>query len=109
MYSTLAGFVEPGESLEQTLRREVLEEVGVELDERRLPRVAALAVPAVADAGLSRHAPQRRRSRIDDEEIEDARWLGRAELADPERRPVRLPNRDSIARFLIEEWLAEGG
>jgi NAD+ diphosphatase len=46
---------------------------------------------------------------LDAEEIEDARWLSRDELADPERRPVRLPNRDSIARFLIEEWLAEGG
>ena len=45
----------------------------------------------------------------DQDEIEDARWLHRAELADPARCPVRLPNRDSIARFLIEEWLAEGG
>ena len=61
MYSTLAGFVEPGESLEETLRREVLEEVGVEIDELRLPRLAALAVPAVADAGLPRHAPRARR------------------------------------------------
>ena len=45
---------------------------------------------------------------LDIQEIEDARWVARDELADPERRPVRLPNRDSIARFLIEEWLAEG-
>ena len=46
---------------------------------------------------------------IDRDEIEDALWVGRSELADPARCPVRLPNRDSIARFLIEEWLAEGG
>jgi NAD+ diphosphatase len=45
----------------------------------------------------------------DEDELEDARWFTRDELKDPERRPVRLPNPDSIARFLIEEWLAEEG
>jgi NAD+ diphosphatase len=47
--------------------------------------------------------------RIDPEELEDARWIARAELKrDPDQRPVKLPRADSIARFLIEEWLAEG-
>ena len=59
MYSTLAGFVEPGKSLEQTLRREVFEEVGRDPGRDRLPRLAALAVPAVADAGISRHGQRR--------------------------------------------------
>ena len=108
MYSTLAGFVEAGESLEQTLRREVREEVGVELDELTyrasqpwpFPQSLMLGFRATArDAAL----------RIDQDEIEDALWLTRAEIADRERCPVRLPNRDSIARFLIEEWLAESG
>lgn len=107
MYSTLAGFVEPGESLEQTLAREVFEETGVEIALPRyrgsqpwpFPQSLMLGFRAVArTTGL----------RLDPEEIEDARWLTRAELLDEPRRPVRLPNPDSIARFLIEEWLAEG-
>jgi NAD+ diphosphatase len=108
MYSTLAGFVEPGESLEATLRREVLEEVGVEIDgivyrgSQPWPFPQSLMLGFRADARDARLA-------IDRDEIEDALWLGRAELADEKRRPVRLPNADSIARFLIEEWLAEGG
>ena len=44
---------------------------------------------------------------IDQDELEDALWIPRAILGDPERSPVLLPREDSIARFLIEEWLAE--
>ena len=46
--------------------------------------------------------------RLDPDELVDAGWYTRAELSDPERRPVQLPNRDSIARHLIEDWLYEG-
>ena len=60
MYSTLAGFVEPGKSLEETLYREVLEEVGVRIEQVSLPLLPALALPAVPDARLSRHHPRRR-------------------------------------------------
>ena len=44
---------------------------------------------------------------IDPDELVDAGWFTKAELLDPKRRPVKLPNPDSIARHLIEEWLAE--
>ena len=47
------------------------------------------------------------RLELDSEEIEDALWLAREVLQDSLRCPVRLPNRDSIAHALIEEWLAE--
>jgi NAD+ diphosphatase len=47
------------------------------------------------------------RLRIDPEELVAAGWYTRAELIDPERRPVQLPNPDSIARHLIEDWLFE--
>jgi NAD+ diphosphatase len=106
MYSTLAGFVEPGESLEQTLRREVFEEVGVTLDEVAYRASQPWPFPQSLMLGF-RATASTTTLMLDPEEIEDARWVGRAELAAPDRRPVRLPNRDSIARFLIEEWLAE--
>ena len=107
MYSTLAGFVEPGESLEQTLRREVFEEVGVELDAITYRASQPWPFPQSLMLGFRATADTTELT-IDRDEIEAARWVSRAELADRERRPVRLPNRDSIARFLIEEWLAEG-
>jgi len=106
MYSTLAGFVEPGESLEQTLRREVFEEVGVMLDEVVYRASQPWPFPQSLMLGFRATASTTALT-LDPEEIEDARWVDRAELSDPDRRPVRLPNRDSIARFLIEEWLAE--
>lgn len=106
MYSTLAGFVEPGESLECAVRREVREEVGLELGEVRyrssqpwpFPQSLMLGFRALAAPGTLA---------IELEELEDARWFHRAELRDEARRPIRLPNLDSIARFLIDEWLAE--
>ena len=54
MYSCLAGFVEPGETLEEAVRREIAEEVGVDVDRHPLPGQSALAVPALADARLPR-------------------------------------------------------
>jgi NAD+ diphosphatase len=108
MYSTLAGFVEPGESLEQTLRREVFEEVGVVLDEVAYRASQPWPFPQSLMLGF-RATTLSMSITPDQDEIEDARWLHRTEIADRARCPVRLPNRDSIARFLIEEWLAEGG
>jgi len=107
MYSTLAGFVEPGESLEETLYREVLEEVGVRIEDAVYRSSQPWPFPQSLMLGF-RATTRDETLRLDPEEIEDARWFTRDELKDPERRPVRLPNPDSIARFLIEEWLAEG-
>ena len=108
MYSTLAGFVEPGESLEQTLRREVFEEVGVVLDEVVYRASQPWPFPQSLMLGF-RATARTTELAIDRDEIEDARWLTRAQLRDRENPAVRLPNRDSIARFLIEEWLEEAG
>ncbi len=106
MYSTLAGFVEPGESLEETLYREVLEETGIEIESAVYRSSQPWPFPQSLMLGFRAQA-RTFEIRIDPEELEDARWLTRSELRDPERRPVRLPNQDSIARFLIEEWLGE--
>lgn len=104
MYSTLAGFVEPGETIDQTVEREVFEEVGAKILSLRyrtsqpwpFPQSLMLGFHATADFG---------ELVVDEHEMDDARWFTRTELLDEATRPVRLPTPDSIARFLIEEWL----
>ncbi|GAB3985632.1 NAD(+) diphosphatase [Actinoallomurus acanthiterrae] len=103
--SILAGFVEPGESLEQAVAREVREEVGVTVRDCRylgsqpwpLPRSLMIGYFATADPGQE--------IRIDEDEISGARWYTREELkAATESEEIRLPGRVSIARQLIERW-----
>ncbi len=107
MYSTLAGFVEPGESLEEAVRREVLEESGIVVGEvwyhssQPWPFPASIMLGFHAE-GLSEEI------RIDPEELRDARWFSREELRAPEAHGFALPRADSIARRLIEDWLADG-
>ena len=99
MYSALAGFVEPGESLEQCLAREVQEETGVRIANPRYfasqpwPFPHSLMIAFVADyaGGELRPAP---------DEIEDAQWFSIDALP-------KLPNRISIARRLIDGVMAE--
>jgi NAD+ diphosphatase len=107
LYSTLAGFVEPGEALEETVRRELFEEAGVEIVELQYRSSQPWPFPASLMLGFKARA-RSDALRIDLDELVDARWFTRSELLDPETRPVKLPNRDSIARHLIEDWLYEG-
>ncbi len=108
MHSTLAGFVEPGESLEEAVAREVREEVGLEVGETAYHSSQPWPFPASLMVGFHarcRYAPLE----VNDEELAAARWFTRAELkSSPEDETFRLPRRDSIARRLIEDWLAAG-
>ena len=106
LYSTLAGFVEPGESLEAAVRREVREEAGLELFAIEYRSSQPWPFPASLMLGFRARA-LRDELAIDPDELVDAGWFTKAELLDPKRRPVKLPNPDSIARHLIEEWLGE--
>jgi len=108
MYSTLAGFVEPGESMEQTVRREVHEESGIEVGEVRY--LASQPWPFPSSLMIGFHATAISTDiRFHDDELEDARWFSADELlaakARGEDETFCLPRKDSIARFLIETWL----
>ena len=105
MHSTLAGFVEPGESFEEAVAREVLEETGVRVEAVRYHSSQPWPFPASIMVGFHAEAASTALA-VNRAELEDARWFSRAELlASPENESFRLPRRDSIARRLIEGWL----
>ena len=104
MYSTLAGFVEPGESLEEAVAREVFEESGIRTG--RVYYHSSQPWPFPASIMLGFHAEALSTEiTIDPTEIEDARWFTREQLRAPETVGITLPRADSIARRLIEDWI----
>ena len=106
MYSTLAGFVEPGESLEEAVAREVFEETGVRVGEVRY--LGSQPWPFPASVMLGFHAvAETTELRIDPKELDDARWVSRVQLENPRELGITLPRPDSIASRLIQAWLDE--
>jgi NAD+ diphosphatase len=106
-FSTLAGFVEPGESLEQAVRREVLEETGVRVGAADYLGSQSWPFPSSLMLGFVGHAVSTE-IHEDGVEISAARWFTRAELADAVRGgELLLPGAVSIARRLIEHWYGE--
>ena len=104
MYSTLAGFVEPGESLEEAVRREVMEEAGVAVG--RVVYHSSQPWPFPSSIMLGFHAEGLTEAiRVDETELQDARWFSRSELLRHKELGFGLPRVDSIARRLIEDWL----
>jgi NAD+ diphosphatase len=108
-YSALAGFVEPGESLEEAVAREVAEEAGVTVDGVLYRSSQPWPFPGSLMAGFhARHAGGE--PSASDAELEDVRWFERDELAAAARGegPFHLPPPIAIARRLIDEWLGSG-
>ena len=104
IYSTLAGFVEPGESLEEAVVREVFEEAGVRVGEVRY--MASQPWPFPSSLMLGFHAEAEAMDlNIDPKELEDARWVRREDLDRLEDFGMELPRRDSIAWRLVKAWL----
>lgn len=108
MVSTLAGFLEPGESLEEAVIREVAEETGVAVGAVRYRASQPWPFPSSLMLGFRAEAAADADIRFDAHELEDARWFTRADIAAFPEMGLALPRADSIARWLIEEWLAEG-
>ncbi len=105
MHSTLAGFVEPGESLEEAVAREVFEEAGIRVDDVTYHSSQPWPFPASLMLGF--HARARTLEiTVDPEELEHAAWFERSFLlARQDDDTLRLPRRDFIARRLVEDWL----
>jgi NAD+ diphosphatase len=105
VYSALAGFVEPGESLEDAVAREVMEEAGVAIESCEYHSSQPWPFPSSIMLGFWATA-RRGEVSIVDSELEEARWLHRDQVLAQE---VRLPAKLSIARRLIDDWLRSRG
>ncbi|WBB54950.1 NAD(+) diphosphatase [Verrucosispora sp. WMMD573] len=112
-FSCLAGYLEPGESAEAAVLREVREEVGVEVSDIRYAGSQAWPFPGSLMLGFLATADPGHPLRLDPAEIAEARWFSRREIeAALAGRPVEvggarllLPPPSSIALFLVHRWL----
>jgi NAD+ diphosphatase len=109
MYSLLAGFVEPGETLEAAVRREVFEEAGIEVGPVRYLSSQPWPFPASLMFGCAGEALGRDIT-IDPVEIEAAMWVTRDDMMQvfAGQHPILKPARKgAIAHFLLQNWLAD--
>lgn len=109
MHSCFAGFVEAGESIEDTVHRELAEEAGVRLRDIRYVASQAWPYPRSLMLGFRAVAVDEQ-VEADGEEILEVRWLSRDEIRSSlaGEGPVGLPGPASIARRLIEDWFQDG-
>ncbi len=104
-HSVLAGFVEPGESIEQAVAREVAEETSVPVVEPKYMGSQPWPFPSSLMLAFTAKAAHAVEPRVDGVEVAEARWLSRAELrALMDADAIRLPGPVSIAHHLIEHW-----
>ncbi|MGO4852628.1 NAD(+) diphosphatase [Phaeovulum sp. W22_SRMD_FR3] len=109
MYSCLAGFMEPGETMEAAVAREVMEETGVQVGAVRYVTSQPWPFPASLMLGCRAEALDRALT-LDPVEIEDALWVSREELTEVfagTHPRIRPPRKGAIAEYLMRQWLAD--
>jgi NAD+ diphosphatase len=109
MYSLLAGFVEPGETVEAAVRREVFEEAGIRTGQVRYLASQPWPFPSSLMLGCATEALEDGIS-LDRNELEDALWLTREEMIAVmagQHPRIRSPRKGAIAHFLVANWLAD--
>ena len=107
MYSTLAGYVEPGESLEETVAREVFEEAAIRITEVTYKWSQPWPFPSSLMLGFRARAVTTD-IKVDGVELLDAQWFSRDFLRrEQPADKFRMPRATSIARALIQDWLDE--
>ena len=107
MYSLLAGFLEPGETVEAAVRREVFEEAGITVGEVTYLASQPWAFPSSLMIGCYGRANSYEIT-LDPIELEDARWVSRSEMeqvARGEHPTIQSARKGAIAHFLLENWL----
>ncbi len=108
--STLAGFVEPGESLEDAVRREVFEEAGVKVGQVHYKASQPWPFPSSIMVGFQADALSTE-IQIDRDELVEANWYTPEQVANAvdwtAEGSLKLPRQDSISYFLIKSWLAQ--
>ncbi|MYI99946.1 MAG: NAD(+) diphosphatase [Gemmatimonadetes bacterium] len=111
VFSTLSGYTEPGESLEETVAREVFEEVGVRVSAAHYQASQPWPFPSSLMLGFRARAASTAIV-VNAEELVEARWFTAEEVRafgewGDESASYALPRRDSIARFLVDSWVSE--
>ncbi|MEM8982035.1 MAG: NAD(+) diphosphatase [Pseudomonadota bacterium] len=104
LFSTIAGFVEPGESLEDAVAREVYEETNIKIRAVSYHSSQPWPFPSSLMVGFHAHATSFD-IHCNDNELEDVRWFTRDDIRE---RRVKIPPRQSIARQLIDTWVHAG-
>jgi NAD+ diphosphatase len=108
-FSTFAGFVEPGESFEHCVTREVLEEAGVELTDINYLGSQPWPFPASLMIAFEAITNTPDLARPDGDEIEEIRWFSRAEMKSAIiDNSLILPLEISVARQMIKSWYGDG-
>lgn len=108
MYSTIAGFVEPGESIEDAVIREVNEETVVIVEKLEYQHSQPWLFPRSLMLGFTATA-KGNEIKIDKNELEDIRWFSRKEIKDNLKKGLlRMPGKMTIAYHLIKEWFDKG-